>query len=585
MAFVSELWLALRRWVSRRDLDAGVPLLVLGAVIGLVGGLGVAGFYLLIDGSYAVLTAFPQRHIPWVGQAILRVGLTAVGVWLAWLIVRRARAGEGQNVPDVQLAVARHAGVVRVRPVVARTVASAVTLGSGGSVGSEGPVAVLGATIGSSLGRALDLQPRHLKILVGCGAAAGIAGAFNAPFAGAFFALEEILGSFSIGAFSPVVIASVVGALTVRSFLGEHPAFHMPDIGDVHPIANALLYPILGVACGLASALYSRLDGWVPVVMRRLPGPAWLRPLVGGALAGGIVVASRGLLAGNGHLAIPPAVFGGLAWYVLVALALAKILATVITLGSGGSGGVFTPALFIGASLGGGIGSLIGDAVPGHVVHPASWALVGMAGLVSGATRAPLTAIFMVYELTNDSAYVVPLMIVSVVAFVTARRFAPYGLYDGWLAARGHHIAHGVDQTVMETVLVRDAVDPSAPRARPGLSLVALTDLMGAARASTVAVVDENGTLVGVVSHHLLHDALAQPEPSRQIVIAEDLAERLEPLHPNESLRAALARMTAADRDALPVVDRDASGRETFVGLITRAAALAAYDRTLEHAV
>ncbi len=262
-------WSRSIEWMHARDIDEGIPLLVIGAIIGVLAGLGVVVFYLLIDGSYAVLSAWPERHVPFAGRAILRVACTAIGVWLAWVITRRARATEGQNIPDVQLAVATKSGVIRARPVVARTIASAVTLGSGGSVGSEGPVAVLGATLGSVLGRGLRFQPRHLKIFVGCGAAAGIAGAFNAPFAGAFFALEEILGSFSVDAFSPVVIASVVGALTARTFLGTHPAFHMPELPDVHPIADAVLYPILGVVCGLASALYSRLDVIAPRIMRR----------------------------------------------------------------------------------------------------------------------------------------------------------------------------------------------------------------------------------------------------------------------------------------------------------------------------
>jgi CIC family chloride channel protein len=568
-----------------RDFDEGISLVIIGAIIGGVAGLGVVVFYLLIDGSYAALSAWPERHIPWIGQAILRIVFTAIGVWLAWFITRRARASEGQNIPDVQLAVATKGGVIRARPVVARTIASAVTLGSGGSVGSEGPVAVLGATVGSVLGRALRFQPRHIKIFVGCGAAAGIAGAFNAPFAGAFFALEEILGSFSIGAFSPVVIASVVGALTVRSFLGTHPAFHMPELADVHPVADALLYPILGVACGLASALYSRLDAIAGPTMRRTPGPEWVRPLVGGALVGAIVVASRGLLTGNGHLAIPREIFGVLPWYILIALALAKILATVITLGSGGSGGVFTPALFIGASIGGGTGAFVADLLPGHVVHPAAWALVGMAGLVSGATRAPLTAIFMVYELTNDSAYVVPLMIVSVVAFITAKRFAPYGLYDGWLAVRGQQLSHGVDQSIMEQIRVRDALDPTAPRVGPATSTSQLVRVMSEARTNTLAVVEDDGTLLGLIDQHQLHDALAQPFEMRELIIAEDLIEPLRAMHPSQSLREALTTMNSATRDALPVVEQDAAGREHFVGLITRSAAFAAYDRALEHAV
>jgi CIC family chloride channel protein len=578
-------WARLLDWIHARDFDEGVSLVIIGAVIGGVAGLGVVGFYLLIDGSYAVLTAWPERHIPWLGRAILQIAVTSIGVWLAWFIARRARTGEGQNVPDVQLAVARRNGTIHTRPVVARTVASAVTLGSGGSVGSEGPVAVLGATVGSVLGRRLRFQPRHVKIFVGCGAAAGIAGAFNAPFAGAFFALEEILGSFSVGAFSPVVIASVVGALTVRSFLGTHPAFHMPELPDIHPIANALSYPILGVACGLASALYSRLDGLAPKVMRRTPGPDWVRPLVGGGIVGLIVVASRGLLAGNGHLAIPPSVFGVLPWYVLIALSLAKILATVTTLGSGGSGGVFTPALFIGASLGGGLGALMRDVLPGHLVHPESWALVGMAGLVSGATRAPLTAIFIVYELTNDSAYVVPLMIVSVVAFITAKRFAPYGLYDGWLAARGQHLAHGVDQSIMEEIRVRDAVDTTPPRIHPATMLTELTAMMADGRFTTLPVIDEDDVFVGLIGQHQLHQALAQSFDARQLIIAEDLVERLAEIEPSQSLREALAAMSAGSREALPVIAMDAAGNRHFVGLITRAAAFAAYDRALEHSV
>src|SRR6185312_9530982 len=194
-------------WLERRDWDEGATLMVFGTFIGLAGGLAVVGFYKLIDLAHLLFIQLPESHLPLVGQTFYRPLLTGAGVWAAWAVVRRAAIPEGQNVPDVQLAVAKRDGVVRFWPVVVR------------------PVAVLGAGLGSSLGRRLRFQPRHLKILVGCGAAAGIAGAFNAPFAGALFALEEVLGSFSVGAFSPVVIASVVGALTVRPFLGSQPIF------------------------------------------------------------------------------------------------------------------------------------------------------------------------------------------------------------------------------------------------------------------------------------------------------------------------------------------------------------------------
>src|SRR5690348_15870099 len=175
-------------------------------------------------------------------------------------------------------------------------------------------------------------------------------------------------------------------------------------------------------------------------------GPAMLRPVSGGVLVGARILASGGILYGTGHLSIPPIVFGGMVWYALMALSLAKVVATTLTLGTGGSGGVFTPSLFIGAALRGGLGLLMGGIVPGHFIHAEAWALVGMGGVVACATRAPLTAIFMVYELTNDPAYVVPLMIVAVISLLVAKRCSPYGLYDGWLIERGEQVSHGIDE-------------------------------------------------------------------------------------------------------------------------------------------
>ena len=579
------MWAAVVAWLERQEWDEGAPLLVVGAIIGVAGGLSAAAFYKLIDVANLVLVQLPSSRVGVLGTGIYRALLTSIGVWLAWSIVRRSRIPDGQNVPDVQLAVAKRGAVIPFRPVVVRTVVSAVTLGSGASAGSEGPVAVLGAAAGALLGRVMRFQTRHRKILVGCGAAAGIAGAFNAPFAGAFFALEEILGSFSVGAFSPVVIASVVGALVVRPLLGAHPAFHVPPATDVHPIANAALYPILGVACGLASALFARMYLAAPGVLRRIPGPEWVMPLVAGALVGVITAFSGGLLAGNGHLAIPAPVFGQLAWYLLIGLALAKIVATVVTLGGGGSGGVFTPTLFIGAALGGGVGRAMDEIVPGHLVHPEAWALVGMAGMIAGATRAPLTAIFMVFELTDDYGYIIPLMIVAVVAYGTAKRWSKYGLYDGWLAARGEHLAHGADRALMEQLHVGDAVTGAAESVLPEARIGALVALAARSRQAAIPVVEEDGTLVGVITRHELHEAMAEGSSLAGLLVAADLAEPIEPVSPSHSLRAALAVMNARSRDALPVVQKNAAGASVYRGLIARADVLAAYERALEDVV
>lgn len=570
-------------WFERREWDEGATLMVLGAFIGVTSGLGVVGFYRLIDLAHFVLIKLPESRLAAYGQAFYRPLLTGIGLWAAWLVVRRADIPDGQNVPDVQLAVAKRDGLIESRPVVVRTVASALTLGSGASAGSEGPVAVLGAGLGSSLGRRLHFQPRHVKILVGCGAAAGIAGAFNAPFAGAFFALEEILGSFSVGAFSPVVIASVVGALTVRPFLGNHPIFASRVPASARPL-EILLYPVLGVICGLLSALYARAYLAANALGRRMPAPRWMWPLSAGAIVGLIAIASRGLLAGNGHLAIPEPIFGGLAWYALITIALAKILVTVITLGFGGSGGVFTPTLFIGAALGGGLGVLGSRVLPAGLVHPHAWAFVGMAGMVAGATRAPLTAIFMVFEMTDDYTYVVPLMIVAVIAYSTARRYSAHGLYDGWLAARGEHLAHGVDQSIMDHTHVTDALDRDVGVVPADASIGDLVAAAAATRHGVLPVVDRDGTLVGVVSHHALREAILSRSHLESVVLAADLAEPVEPLSPRDSLRRALAAMNARGLDALPVVE--ANGRDSrFTGLLSRSDVLRVYERALSQAI
>ena len=579
------MWDTALDWLARREWDEGAPLLVVGAIIGVAGGLGAVAFYKLIDLANLLLVQLPAARAGILDAGVYRALLTAAGVWLAWFIVRRTRVPDGQNVPDVQLAVAKRGGVMPFRPVLVRTLASAVTLGSGASAGSEGPVAVLGAATGALLGRMLRFQTRHRKILVGCGAAAGIAGAFNAPFAGAFFALEEILGSFSVGAFSPVVIASVVGALVVRPLMGAHPAFPVPPATDAHPMANAALYPVLGIACGLVSAVFARMYLAAPRALRAIPGPEWLIPLVAGGIVGTITALSGDLLAGNGHLAIPSVVFGQLAWYLLIALALAKILATVVTLGGGGSGGVFTPTLFIGAALGGGVGRAMQDIIPGHVVHPEAWALVGMAGMIAGATRAPLTAIFMVFELTDDYSYIIPLMIVAVVAYGTARRWSPHGLYDGWLAGRGEHLAHGADRALMEQIHVRDALSDGIVSIPPEARIGEIVEIAARSRQAAFPVVDEAGSLVGVITRNELHDAMAQGSSLAGLLVAADLAESMEPMSPSQSLRVALAAMNARSRDALPVIERGAGGEPVFRGIITRADVLAAYERALEEYV
>jgi chloride channel protein, CIC family len=575
-------WTKIVAWLEQRDWDEGTQLMVFALVIGAASALGVVAFYRLIDLAYALLVTRIGEHLVPMAAAVYRPLVTALALWIAWAIVRWAKIPEGQTVPDVQLAVAKRGGVVRFRPVLVRTLAAVVTLAGGGSAGSEGPTAVLGSAIGSVTGRVMRFQPRRLKILVGCGAAAGISAAFNAPFAGAFFALEEVLGSFSIGAFSPVVIASVVAAITVRPFLGSHPAFHIPPYGSIRPLSIVLLYPLLGIACGVASALYSKLFFATADAFQHVR-PAWLRPLLGGLAVGLLGYSGGGLLMGTGHLAIPIEMFGGIAWYLLIGFALAKMLATSLTLGSGGSGGLFTPTLFVGAAFGGGIGVLANQLLPHFGLHPEAWALVGMAGLISGTVHAPITAIFMVFEMTDDYNLVPPLMIVSVIAFATARRFAKHGLYDGWLARRGEHLAHGADRAIMHRLLVRDVMSSAHVRVAPGATLAEVVAASSESRLTTIPVVDDDGRLHGVITFAELRLALLDRGDLAPLLLAADLAEPTEIAVATDTVQTALAKLNARAADLLPVVESE--HHPTFLGVLTRDDILASYERELMHEV
>ena len=588
VARLHDPWFRVVAWVERRDWDEGAVLMAFAVVIGMAAGGGVILFYQLIDLAYFVFITWLGSRLDVGAHMSYRPVLTAAGLWAAWALVRRARIPDGQNIPALQLAVAKGGGIVKGRPVAVRTVASAITLGSGGSAGSEGPVAVLGAAVGSALGRAFRFTPRRIKILVGCGTAAGISAAFNAPIAGAFFALETVLGTFSAGAFSPVIIASVTGALVVRPFLGSHPAFTLPSYGEPEPLVVGLLFPLLGVACGLFSALYTWLYFRASDALQRSRLPAGVRPVAGGFAVGLIVLASGGLLVGNGHVSIPVEVFGGVAWYVLVALAVGKVVATVITLNYGGSGGLFTPTLFIGAALGGGLGTLMRDLLPRAGIHPEAWGVVGMAGLVSGATRTPITAILIIFEMTDDYTLILPLMMVSVIAYSIARALSRDGLNEGWLTRRGEHIVHGADRAIMERVTVSEAFSPSAVTVPPQARLGDVIRAAGETSATTLPVVDSDGGLLGVITYEDLRAAMLDRGDLAGLLVAADLAEPSEVITPRDSLREALRVMNVRAIDALPVVvassgDSDGGGADApqYLGILTRAGLLAAYERRL----
>jgi CIC family chloride channel protein len=574
------VWDRFADWFNAFHFNENTILLGFAVAIGLAGGLGVVAFYRLIDLAYWVLYLTPAVFLTQSGFLAYRPLLTGIGLTLAYLIMRGpGRGHEGLNVPDVQRAVAREGGRLPLRPTLARTAASAVTLGSGGAAGSEGPVAVLGAALASFLGRAFRFDPARTKIMVAAGAAAGISAAFNAPLAGAFFALEEILGSLAVGAFPPVVVASVVAAVVSHSFLGNNPAFPIPEeYGYALQRELMIFYPFLGVIAGLVGVLFVRVFFAAEAVVRKIEDPRWTVAFLGGLLVGVLVLLSNGMLVGHGHLAVHLDVFGGMSWNSLALLALGSILATSITLNFGGSGGVFTPSLYVGAATGGAFGVALTGLFPGLGLRPEAYALVGMGAVVAASTNAPITGMLLVFEMTNDYEIVLPLMLATVIANLVARRLEPDSLYSGWLRRRGERLQHGADRDVLAGLRVADAFDPAPEVVGATAPLGQLLEHLGTGAFTDLPVVDEQRRLIGIIPIADLGRLAGEPREKTSTLVASEVTIPAETVAPGDSLLEAIRRMGVRGAPSIPVVDR-ATGH--LLGLVSRAHVLALYERAV----
>lgn len=574
------VWVWFADWFNALNLNENTILLGFAVAIGLGAGLGVVAFYRLIDLAYWVYYLTPAVFLTASGFLAYRPFLTGLGLVWAHLIMRGfGRGHEGLNIPDVQRAVAREGGRVPTRPALARTAASAITLGSGGAAGSEGPVAVLGAALASFLGRAFRFDPARTKVMVAAGAAAGISAAFNAPLAGAFFALEEILGSLSVGAFPSVVVASVVAAVVSHTFLGNNPAFPIPEeYGYALQREVFVFYPLLGIVAGLVGVLFVRVYFGMETLARRVEGPRWALAFLGGVAVGVLVLLSKGLLVGHGHLAVHLDVFGGMSWSSLALLAVGSILATSITLNCGGSGGVFTPSLYVGAATGGSFGVALTALFPELGLRPEAYALVGMGAVVASATGAPITGMLLVFEMTNDYEIVLPLMLSTVIANVVARRLEPDSLYSGWLRRRGERLQHGADRDVLAGLRVADAFDPAPHVVGETAPLDQLLEHLGRGAFTDLPVVDEHRRLVGIIPLADLGRLAGERNETTASLVASQVAIPAETVAPGDSLLDAIRRMGVRGAPSIPVVDH-ATGH--LLGLVSRAHVLALYERAV----
>ncbi|MBZ0266888.1 chloride channel protein, partial [bacterium] len=434
-----------------------------------------------------------------------------------------------------------------------KALASAISIGTGGSAGREGPIVQIGSAVGSAVGRMLHLNPEMVRMFVACGAAGGIAASFNTPIAGVIFALEIILRDFAGRAFATVVISSVTASAVSHSLLGQEAFFHVPRYA-LGSHWELLSYAALGVIGAVVARTFVVVLYWTEDRFDAAPFPDILKPALGGLMLGGLAWFLPEVL-GTGHHAIEAALHGELLSGALVLLVVGKMVATSLTLGSGGSGGVFAPSLFVGAMAGGAFGYGVDALFPGLGAEPGAYALVGMGVVFAGSTWAAITAILILFELTRDYELILPMMIACVVSVLVAKRLSNDTVYTLKLRRRGIDL-DAPEGTPLSRVRVDEAMTRDVETVRVDMPLRELLRHAEESRHSGFPVVDAANRLQGIITYAEMRDAMAVGERERDFIIASDVMRPFRPeIRPSDNLNTAVDLMRNAGVRRLPVVD------------------------------
>lgn len=553
---------------------------ILAAIVGLAGGFGAIGFRYLIGffqtvsyGSAGNLLELAQST-PW----YFRVCIPALGGLVVGPVVYfLAREAKGHGVPEVMEAVTLRSGIIRKRVVFIKCIVSAVCIGTGGSVGREGPIVQIGSAIGSSIGQVLRVSADRIRTLVGCGAAAGIAATFNAPIAGSMFALEVILGDFGLATFSPIVISSVAATAVSRHFLGDSPAFIVP----AYQLISAWelpLYVILGFCCALVAVAFTTALYRAEDIFDKLRMPEYLKAVLGGLILGVMGLLFPHIL-GVGYPAIDLSLMQKLSWWVLFLLVVFKILSTSVTIGSGGSGGIFAPSLFLGAMAGGFFGTAVHHIFPEVTASPGAYSIVGMGAVVSGTTHGPLSAILILFEMTGDYKIILPLMIACIVGCLASGQILKDSIYTLKLARRGVNIKAGKEVSVLRSIFVKDVMNPEVETIPENITLGKLAEKISRSKHNSFPVVNKDGHLTGVLTFFDYHDVVFD-EHLKDVVVAREVATTtVVTVSADDNLYNAMEKIALKDFSILPVVSPNNPFQ--LLGVLNRRDIFSAYNKAV----
>ncbi|MEU2551423.1 chloride channel protein [Streptomyces sp. NPDC013313] len=521
--------------------------------------------------DYASAPGSHNPLVPWLGPFFVLLAPVAGGLLYGPLVNRFAKEARGHGVPEVMLAVAQRGGRISPKVAVVKTLASALTIGSGGSVGREGPIVQIGSALGSTLGRVAKVTEGRLRLLVACGAAGGIAATFNAPLAGVFFAMELILGTFSAEAFGATVLSSVTASVIGRAAFGDVAFLNLPRFHVDH-LTQYGLFALLGVLSAAVGVGFSRVLYLIEDACDWLwRGPEWLRPAVGG-LALGVVLLALPEMYGVGYPVLEKATEGRYAIGLLLLLLVGKVLATSLTIGIGGSGGVFAPSLFVGAMFGAAYGLGARDLLPGTAGAVGAYALVGMGAVFAGASRAPITAVVILFELTGEYSIILPLMLAIVLGTATSRLLSRDTIYTLKLSRRGIDLTAPAQGAPLGAQQVGVVMEPLPTPLSSSTSLPDAAEALSRSGYGALPVVDDVGDYVGVITAEAVAEALMEQPEAAPASIGR-LAEPPTPVTTDQTLTHAVHVLLTSAGAGLPVLD---PGRSRPVGWLSYRSALRA---------
>jgi len=548
-------------------------ILVLALVIGALTGLAVVAFILLTERMGMRL--YPVGGAPWRRLLFPVVGSLGIG----YLLYRYFPNARGSGVPQTKAALYAREGRITLRTVLGKFFCTSATLASGIPLGREGPSVQVGAGIASVLGRFLGLRTELVKKLIPVGAAAAIAAAFNTPLAAVLFALEEIVGDLNAPVMGAVVLASATAWVVLRVSLGNHPLFKVPQYQLVHP-AEFAVYAVLGIAGGVVSAAFARLLLGMRMRFLRFPQKTvWFQPVAGGLLVGLIGWFVPQVL-GVGYGFVGDALNGKMAFNLMLLLVVLKLLTVTTSYASGNAGGIFGPALFIGAMLGGTVGTVAHHLFPAYTATPGAYALVGMGAVFAGVVRAPMTSVLMIFEMTQDYAVIVPLMIANLVSLFIASLLQHEPIYEALAVQDGIHLPTAKTRQRSGQRRVAGIMQNASQFLPAEITVREALEEVRSSESRTWLVMDRRG-VIGVINFARLERELAEGADKK---VGELVNAQVFPhVHLDQGLDLALERMGANQIEILPVVNR--ADVHKLEGIVTLRDILAAYgvpqaDRT-----